>query len=216
MRRIVLRASAGLAGGAAVGVLLAQRKKSQLTGPAIAEPAALPGIEVLVHNIGHSDLILQLQADDGDEVYRSRPRFNQFQPVTSAILGYMDGLQARAAARDRRARGALTQFCARAQSEGVRTEAISCMSKYQVRYPIGLDLQVGSVHGAQLGSIRVPSEGGSGHDQPAANPWERFHLKGFRRHDGTTPDLPQARHAIARARARPARRPLAHDARACL
>ena len=66
------------------------------------------------------------------------------------------------------------------------------MSKYQVRYPIGLDLQVGAAHGAHLGTIRVPSEGGSGHDQPAENPWERFHLKGFRRHDGSTPDLPQA------------------------
>ena len=102
MRRIALRASIGLASGAAVGVVLAQRR-SRLACPAASEEgAAAPGIELLVHNIGHSDLILQLQSGEGDEVYRSRPRFNQFQPVTDAILDYLQSLQARPRSRQPR------------------------------------------------------------------------------------------------------------------
>ena len=73
--------------GNAMAMIHEQRKRRMTSSC----QAAAPGIEMLVHNCAHGDLILQLQS--GEEVYKARPRFNQFQPVSEAILGYIDEMQ---------------------------------------------------------------------------------------------------------------------------
>ena len=56
-------------------------------------------IELLVHNISHSDLLVAL-GEEGDperrsRTYLARPIFNKFQPTSEAILAHMKQLHVR-------------------------------------------------------------------------------------------------------------------------
>ena len=180
MRRLLVRAAgAGVAGAAAASAAAAAHARTEApppiraggraadgsapAGPSSSPPA--PAVELLVHNISHSDLILQLRLDD--KQYKARPMFNQFMPVALSILGHMDDMAA----------------------IGAESGLIECVSKYQVKYPIGLDLEAGPTQGAKI--VADAAAGGGQEAKDIAIPWERFHLKGFRRHDGAYPELPQ-------------------------
>ena len=131
----------------------------------MTKSASPGGLELLVHNISHSDLYVMLKktGPDGkelsDENYLARPKFSEFQPASEAVVRHLDE-----------------------HSKHSSPEVLTCSSKYKVKYPVGLGLtHKGAVSGA---TVRDASEPG-GHP-----PWERFHLRGFKRHDGQAPKLP--------------------------
>ena len=85
-----------------------------------------PGVELLVHNISHSDLILALQEALPGQTAPSRetpsilarPQFNSFNPISNHILRQLDALD----------------------SAGIAPKVVTVTSKYTVQYPAGLDL----------------------------------------------------------------------------
>ncbi|KAL1527955.1 hypothetical protein AB1Y20_009326 [Prymnesium parvum] len=131
------------------------------------------GLELLVHNISHSDLYVMLRRQEGTGEEKeefsvlARPKFSEFQPASELILAHLDALKAK-------------------YGDPVVN---SCNSKYKVRYPIGLSLTQG---GAAPGAC-VTGEDRPGNNKPQ---WARFHLKGFKRHDGTPPKLPEGNPTI--------------------
>jgi hypothetical protein len=158
-----------------------------------------PGLELLVHNISHADMLVALRempldedgSREGTRTFLARPQFNSFMPVSKAIEDHLEKLE----------------------TGGVKPGVISCISTYGVHYPTGLDLEVGDTSsgvelkpsprlqrlqnflsgGASSGSP-VGDEADSGDDgskpspkpgTKAATAWSLFHLKGDK--DGNTP-----------------------------
>jgi len=158
-----------------------------------------PGLELLVHNISHADMLVALRempldedgSREGTRTFLARPQFNSFMPVSKAIEDHLEKLE----------------------TGGVKPGVISCISTYGVHYPTGLDLEVGDSSsgvelkpsprlqrlqnflsgGASSGSP-VGDEADSGDDgsKPSSKPgtkaataWSLFHLKGDK--DGKTP-----------------------------
>ena len=83
--------AASAAGACAAGGMVAS---SETRLEPSAEPDTRP-IEILVHNISHSDMLVML-GEDGDEsgrTFLARPVFNKFQPVTEAILHQIAALK---------------------------------------------------------------------------------------------------------------------------
>ena len=102
LRPGVLRLLAGAAGAAsaagacAAGGVLVASSETRTEPSAEPEPDTRP-IEILVHNISHSDMLVML-GEDGDEngrTFLARPVFNKFQPVTEAILQQIAALKVR-------------------------------------------------------------------------------------------------------------------------
>ena len=88
--------AASAAGACAAGGALLASSETRLEPSAEPEPDTRP-IEILVHNISHSDMLVML-GEDGDEngrTFLARPVFNKFQPVTEAILQQIAALKVR-------------------------------------------------------------------------------------------------------------------------
>ena len=92
----LLAGAAGAVGVCAAGGVLVASSETRLEPSAEPEPDMRP-IEILVHNISHSDMLVML-GEDGDEngrTFLARPVFNKFQPVTEAILQQIAALKVR-------------------------------------------------------------------------------------------------------------------------
>ena len=88
--------AASAAGACAAGGVLVASSETRLEPSAEPEPDMRP-IEILVHNISHSDMLVML-GEDGDEngrTFLARPVFNKFQPVTEAILQQIAAIKVR-------------------------------------------------------------------------------------------------------------------------
>jgi len=88
--------AASAAGACAAGGVLVASSETRLEPSAEPEPDTRP-IEILVHNISHSAMLVML-GEDGDEngrTFLARPVFNKFQPVTEAILQQIAALKVR-------------------------------------------------------------------------------------------------------------------------
>ena len=90
MRRRAVRLLAGAGACAAGGVVASETRLEP--GP---DPDKRP-IEILVHNISHSDMLVML-GEEGDQsrTFLARPVFNKFQPVSEAILHQIATLKVR-------------------------------------------------------------------------------------------------------------------------
>ena len=94
LRRRALRLLAGAGACAAGGVVASSEKRSEPS----SDPDKRP-IEILVHNISHSDMLVML-GEEGDDTrtFLARPVFNKFQPVSEAILDQISTLKVCASA----------------------------------------------------------------------------------------------------------------------
>ena len=129
------------------------------SGTPLTEAQSQSGpLELLVHNISHSDMYLLLKQQqigegpvrgpsEGEGTLLARPQFNSFQPASELILEHLDMLEAKHGP----------------------PEVLSCSSKYKVHYAVGLGL---TQKGLSSGSTVLPEE-----KPNAESPWERFHLK---------------------------------------
>ena len=102
--------AASAAGACAAGGVLVASSETRLEPSAEPEPDTRP-IEILVHNISHSDMLVML-GEDGDEngrTFLARPVFNKFQPVTEAILQQIAALKVRPTRGTERSGPRLTQ-----------------------------------------------------------------------------------------------------------
>ena len=164
--------AASAAGACAAGGMVAS---SETRLEPSAEPDTRP-IEILVHNISHSDMLVML-GEDGDEngrTFLARPVFNKFQPVTEAILHQIAALK----------------------SMGQQPAVVDAPGKNQVRYPIGLSLsaqRTKTTGGAAEAPELEPGGGAGGALLASADlgvssaeaiweqvgSWASFHLKGL-------------------------------------
>ena len=124
--------------------------------------ALKPGLELLVHNISHADMVVRLQETPLDETststgvgfgfrnFLARPQFNAFMPISVEIFN------------------AIAEEEARGQTPGV----IACTSKYKVQYPTGIDLQSAGSGGVEI--LPKASDVAAGRFSTA---WSLFHLK---------------------------------------
>jgi hypothetical protein len=133
----------------------------------LAGAHAEDGIEILVHNLCHADLLVILSGAGSDSASgadsrKARPLFNQYNFVSQVILGHLDALQAGGA-------------------KLVPIGAQNCSGEVQ---PIGISLTSDEVVGGAAIVDRGQGAAGGGMEGAAiSNPWERFHLKGVKRHD---------------------------------
>ena len=129
--------------------ILLARTPSETQGK---KPALAPGVELLVHNISHADLICTLEdvgkdpSDDDEGVVLARPLFNSFMPISLKVMEQLDRL--------------------RDDGEGPSVKTVP--STYRVTYPAGLDL-VGETDGLVL-PVAAPTDTSSPRDDadPAA------------------------------------------------
>ena len=136
-------------------------------------------VHVLVHNLSHADLIVHLsptpehskpQSGNQESVFKARPMFNQFNYVASAILSHLD----------------------RVAKDELQLQTLRSVCEPTFRHmDVGLDLECGGT----AAGVSIDAGGHGGKDGTTiSNPWERFHLKGLKRHDGLQPVLPQSSH----------------------
>ena len=163
-------AAAAAAAAAATAAAVWQNAAAAETKQAAAAAAPLPpvaahaqkieepAIEMLIHNISHSDMVLRVEEDPfeaatGQEArrYLARPQFNDFMPVSSLI------------------NEKLKEY----EGEGALPEVVSVPSKYRVSYPAGLDLRRGGISpGVEL--TRTVAD-----DAPSPSAaWRSLHIKG--------------------------------------
>ena len=127
-RRLAL-AAAGAAASASASACWWTKQKPAQSKSVVAgshQKPKEPGVELLVHNISHSDLILALQEALPGQTAPSRetpsilarPQFNSFNPISNHILRQLDALD----------------------SAGIAPKVVTATSKYTVQYPAGLDL----------------------------------------------------------------------------
>jgi len=122
------------------------------------------GIEILVHNLSHADLLVTLSGAgaSGGESRRARPLFNQYNFVSKAIVRHLDAMQA----------------------AGAKLRPIEATGSSDKSYPVGISLCCDEMdEGAAIGSSGEGAQGGGMEGAAIATPWERFHLKGVKRHD---------------------------------
>jgi hypothetical protein len=132
-----------------------------------------PGLELLVHNISHADMVIRLEEerldgskggpDEAPNTFLARPQFNSYMPVSIAI---------------------------NEELEKQAGSIISCMSKYRVNYPAGLDL---TRNGKTKGALLTPSDGAS---QPST--WKILHIKGSKNGGLTGKDLAEQGTSVPR------------------
>ena len=163
-RARLLRAGAAATGAATIG----WHVSSSLGKPPKPEGEPLkPGLELLVHNISHADMVVSLRdtrmgADEGSapgRTFLARPQFNSFMPISEAIEGEIEAMEAR----------------------GSRPGVLTCMSKYRVQYPAGIDLDT---PGGEGGVEIIPKPISTGESPPASAAWAQFHIKSV---DGKSP-----------------------------
>ena len=149
------------------------------------------GLEVLVHNVSHADLVLtliehfahpppqspphidpspakpgvpKLPAEPGPPLrcLRGRPVFDQFEPCTKSILSHL------------------------ARHAALPLHQVSCQSESGARYPVGIDLSFGdTVEGARMGDAVAPALMGDAVTvAQVRDPWGSFHIKGTKRDGG--------------------------------
>lgn len=133
----------------------------------LAGANAEDGIEILVHNLCHADLLVILSGVAGDggsgaDSRKARPLFNQYNFVSKVILGHLDALEA----------------------GGAKLLPIGAASSSGEVHPIGIRLTSDEVVGGAAIVDGDQSTAGGGMEGAAiSSPWERFHLKGVKRHD---------------------------------
>ena len=155
-RRLRVAAAAGVAGAVAVGMGW-DSTSSCKEKPKQIDPTA-PGVEMLVHNISHSDLLVRIEERliDGGAAGRqflARPAFNAFMPVSEAINAWLNTFE----------------------QSNKRPQVLTSMSKYRVQYPSGIDLTDGaSCEGVRLEGYDTPGQPGSGGPET----WLSYHLRG--------------------------------------
>ena len=110
-----------------------------------------PGMELLVHNVSHADMVLSLREHGPQSVneeqmpsFLAKPLFNTFMPISELVVGQLDRLQA----------------------NGSQPQVLSCMSTYRVQYPLGLDLT-----GETAGLLMEAST-----TEPSTSPSRQFHI----------------------------------------
>ena len=151
----------------------AQKSKQLIKYISDHEQTPQPGLELLVHNISHADLVVSLKEGriDGKtppdmslRTFLARPQFNSFMPVTNAIERDLEQLE----------------------SLGRKPGVINCLSKYRVQYPTGLSLlqSDGESDGVAILPQRPSIEQSAAGDADAASPplplsaaWKQFHVK---------------------------------------
>ena len=167
--RLILRATTATAATAtAAAVVYASSSPAESSGskPLVIKSkddgALKPGLELLVHNISHADMVVRLQETPLDETssstgvgfgfrnFLARPQFNAFMPISVEIFN------------------AIAEEEARGQTPGV----IACTSKYKVQYPTGIDLQSAGSGGVEI--LPKASDVAAGRFSTA---WSLFHLK---------------------------------------
>ena len=205
-RRLAAAIGAATAATAATAAVCAAfGEKRTIKGVASAASDAEPGLELLVHNISHADiycllkdpslpsreqpqqlasealkdrtshLVLdaRLSADSVEaepkvkEQFLARPMFNEFMPISELILERLRCLQ-----------------------EGDGVCPVTSPSRYRVKYPSGLSLA------GPDGSDGVTVDPGGASAARGRAGWSRFHLKGYKRHDGSKPELPSDLHPV--------------------
>jgi len=171
------------------------------------------GVELLVHNISHSDMVVTLQevpangtstATPEPPTFLARPMFNSFNPISQAIVAHLDSFAA----------------------ERLQPKVVSCMSKYRVQYPTGLDLtsdgtddlilrpgqatvangeaiDAGDSSSSSSSSSGGGGGGGGGDGSPsapasAASAWGHFHVKGRKDPQGAVPQPLDPQHSAVR------------------
>ena len=120
-----------------------------------------PGVEMLVHNISQSELVVRLEekpleVGDIGRTFLARPAFNCFMPVSEAINSWLNGQE----------------------MEGKTPHVLTSLSKYRVQYPSGISLvdEEASRRGVLLEGDFESATGSSA--QAGAESWASFHLKG--------------------------------------
>jgi hypothetical protein len=125
------------------------------------------GIEILVHNLCHADLLVTLSGAVGDSgpgagVRKARPLFNQYNFVSKVILDHLDSMEA----------------------AGAQPRPVVAATASGEVHPIGISLASDEMVGGAAIAAGAHSAAGGGLDGAAiSSPWERFHLKGGKRHD---------------------------------
>ena len=160
LRRLAWRGAAGVAASATATIAW----HTAATPPVDASRApkadkSAPGLELLVHNISHSDMLIRINEEvlkEGAEVssesrrqFLARPAFNAFMPVSEAINAKIDACE----------------------QSGAPPSVLTAMSKYRVQYAVGLDLS-----GSSGGGVRL-DESADLQGEPASG-WGAFHLRG--------------------------------------
>jgi len=160
--RLRLKLAAPAAAGAAVVIGWVSSTGSADAARAPRNPShQAPGMEILIHNISHSDFLVRLREEsvgNGTEStgrsFLARPQFNAFRPVSDACLRELEHQEA----------------------DGHKAGTVSAMSRYSVKYPIGIDLQGEK---KSLDGATIPM-GGQESGDGASQAWSLFHLKGSR------------------------------------
>lgn len=97
-RRLLAAAGVGIGAFALGGAVHSEEEKKRKLKRLPSNVHNQP-IELLVHNISHSDLLVDLGEDGdperGSHTYLARAIFNKFQPTSEAILAHMKQLHVR-------------------------------------------------------------------------------------------------------------------------
>lgn len=121
-------------------------------------------MEILIHNISHSDFLVRLReepigasSEGSVRSFLARPQFNAFRPVSDACLRELE----------------------HQEENGHKPGTVSAMSRYSVKYPIGIDLQ-GENKSLDGATIPASNEGGEKErgEKASSQAWSLFHLKG--------------------------------------
>lgn len=153
-------AAAGAAGAAWLAASAPEAEADCKARAASTTSLSEPGLELLVHNISHADMVLAVReslpegadgAAEPQRIFSARPQFNSYQPISRGILRQLEAVVASGAA------------------IGVATST----SKYCMTYSSGLDLTATPVteQFQQSGPDRPPGAA-------ALSPWAPFHLRG--------------------------------------
>lgn len=158
--------AAGALAGSALAYNMSRRSSNIPAGG--AEPTEAAGVELLVHNLSHADMVVNIgdATDTGVRIeHKARPQFNQFQLVGEMILRHLH----------------------EAEAQGVALRPIDCESSFKIRYPVGMDLRCGG-EGVDIGS---DSTEGQEAEEAVSSLQRRFHLKGLKRRSAAElPALP--------------------------
>ena len=169
--------SAAVLAWASSGPSTSQLSKNAAAPTQSTMPVGQPGVELLVHNISHSDMVVALQevahgsdglplGAQGDVL--ARPVFNSFMPVSMAIMERLEQILA----------------------SGGQPTVLKCLSQYRVEYPTGLDLTGGMDEGLVITrsghehnhDSRQPDFGSctSLSETNISDPWKLFNIKGLK------------------------------------
>ena len=187
--------SAAVLAWASSGPSTSQLSKNAAAPTQSTMPVGQPGVELLVHNISHSDMVVALQevahgsdglplGAQGDVL--ARPVFNSFMPVSMAIMERLEQILA----------------------SGGQPTVLKCLSQYRVEYPTGLDLTGGMDEGLVITrsghehnhDSRQPDFGSctSLSETNISDPWKLFNIKGLKELDRAAQIPQDAEHSDVR------------------